>query len=113
MVYTDSAQEARDLNNKTIARLTNTRRARAITSPVAHFTAATTTALNNVTVTVSSTTPNTNTDNVNTFNTARTHELTVNVSGVGEVGDNSYIDVTVETNVPVTDTKASPLADDF
>ena len=113
MVYTDSAQEARDLNNKTIARLTNTRRARAITSPVAHFTAATTTALNNVTVTMSSTTPNTNTDNVNTFNTARTHELTVNVSGVGEVGDNSYIDVTVETNVPVTDTKASPLVDDF
>ena len=113
MVYTDSAQEARDLNNKTIARLTNTRRARAITSPVAHFTAATTTALNNVTVTMSSTTPNTNTDNVNTFNTARTHELTVNVSGVGEVGDNSYIDVTVETNVPVTDTKASPFVDDF
>jgi len=113
MVYTDSAQEARDLNNKTIARLTNTRRARAITSPVAHFTAATTTALNNVTVTMSSTTPNTNTDNVNTFNTARTHELTVNVSGTGEVGDNSYIDVTVETNVPVTDTKASPLVDDF
>ena len=113
MVYTDSAQEARDLNNKTIARLTNTRRARAITSPVAHFAAATTTALNNVTVTMSSTTPNTNTDNVNTFNTARTHELTVNVSGVGEVGDNSYIDVTVETNVPVTDTKASPLVDDF
>ena len=113
MVYTDSAQEARDLNNKTIARLTNTRRARAITSPVAHFTAATTTALNNVTVTMSSTTPNTNTDNVNTFNTARTHELTVNVSGVGEVGGNSYIDVTVETNVPVTDTKASPLVDDF
>ena len=113
MVYTDSAQEARDLNNKTIARLTNTRRARAITSPVAHFTAATTTALNNVTVTMSSITPNTNTDNVNTFNTARTHELTVNVSGVGEVGDNSYIDVTVETNVPVTDTKASPLVDDF
>ena len=113
MVYTDSAQEARDLNNKTIARLTNTRRARAITSPVSHFTAATTTALNNVTVTMSSTTPNTNTDNVNTFNTARTHELTVNVSGVGEVGDNSYIDVTVETNVPVTDTKASPLVDDF
>ena len=113
MVYTDSAQEARDLNNKTIARLTNTRRARAITSPVAYFTAATTTALNNVTVTMSSTTPNTNTDNVNTFNTARTHELTVNVSGVGEVGDNSYIDVTVETNVPVTDTKASPLVDDF
>ena len=113
MVYTDSAQEARDLNNKTIARLTNTRRARAITSPVAHFTAATTTALNNVTVTMSSTTPNTNTDNINTFNTARTHELTVNVSGVGEVGDNSYIDVTVETNVPVTDTKASPLVDDF
>ena len=113
MVYTDSAQEARDLNNKTIARLTNTRRARAITSPVSHFAAATTTALNNVTVTMSSTTPNTNTDNVNTFNTARTHELTVNVSGVGEVGDNSYIDVTVETNVPVTDTKASPLVDDF
>ena len=113
MVYTDSAQEARDLNNKTIARLTNTRRARAITSPVSHFTAATTTALNNVTVSMSSTTPNTNTDNVNTFNTARTHELTVNVSGVGEVGDNSYIDVTVETNVPVTDTKASPLVDDF
>ena len=113
MVYTDSAQEARDLNNKTIARLTNTRRARAITSPVAHFTAATTTALNNVTVTMSSTTPNTNTDNINTFNTARTHELTVNVSGVGEVGGNSYIDVTVETNVPVTDTKASPLVDDF
>ena len=113
MVYTDSAQEARDLNNKTIARLTNTRRARAITSPVAHFAAATTTALNNVTVTMSSTTPNTNTDNVNTFNTARTHELTVNVSGTGEVGDNSYIDVTVETNVPVTDTKASPLVDDF
>ena len=113
MVYTDSAQEARDLNNKTIARLTNTRRARAITSPVAHFTAATTTALNNVTVTMGSTTPNTNTDNVNTFNTARTHELTVNVSGTGEVGDNSYIDVTVETNVPVTDTKASPLVDDF
>ena len=113
MVYTDSAQEARDLNNKTIARLTNTRRARAITSPVAHFTAATTTALNNVTVTMSSTTPNTNTDNVNTFNTARTHELTVNVSGAGEVGDNSYIDVTVETNVPVTDTKASPFVDDF
>ena len=113
MVYTDSAQEARDLNNKTIARLTNTRRARAITSPVAHFTAATTTALNNVTVTMSSTTPNTNTDNVNTFNTARTHALTVNVSGTGEVGDNSYIDVTVETNVPVTDTKASPLVDDF
>ena len=113
MVYTDSAQEARDLNNKTIARLTNTRRARAITSPVSHFAAATTTALNNVTVTMSSTTPNTNTDNVNTFNTARTHELTVNVSGTGEVGDNSYIDVTVETNVPVTDTKASPLVDDF
>lgn len=113
MVYTNSAQEARDLNNKTIARLTNTRRARAITSPVAHFTAATTTALNNVTVTMSSTTPNTNTDNVNTFNTARTHELTVNVSGTGEVGDNSYIDVTVETNVPVTDTKASPFVDDF
>ena len=113
MVYTDSAQEARDLNNKTIARLTNTRRARTITSPVSHFTAATTTALNNVTVTMSSTTPNTNTDNVNTFNTARTHELTVNVSGTGEVGDNSYIDVTVETNVPVTDTKASPLVDDF
>ena len=43
----------------------------------------------------------------------RTHELTVNVSGVGEVGDNSYIDVTVETNVPVTDTKASPFVDDF
>ena len=113
MVYTDSAQEARDLNNKTIARLTNTRRARAITSPVSHFTAATTTALNNVTVTMSSTTPNTNTDNVNTFNTARTHELTVNVSGTGEVGDNSYIDVTVETNVPVTDTKATPFVDDF
>ena len=113
MVYTDSAQEARDLNNKTIARLTNTRRARAITSPVSHFAAATTTALNNVTVTMSSTTPNTNTDNVNTFNTARTHELTVNVSGTGEVGDNSYIDVTVETNVPVTDTKTSPLVDDF
>ena len=113
MVYTDSAQEARDLNNKTIARLTNTRRARAITSPVSHFTAATTTALNNVTVTMSSTTPNTNTDNINTFNTARTHELTVNVSGVGEVGGNSYIDVTVETNVPVTDTKASPFVDDF
>ena len=113
MVYTDSAQEARDLNNKTIARLTNTRRARAITSPVSHFTAATTTALNNVTVTMSSTTPNTNTDNVNTFNTARTHELTVNVSGTGEVGDNSYIDVTVETNVPVTDTKATPFIDDF
>ena len=113
MVYTDSAQEARDLNNKTIARLTNTRRARAITSPVAHFAAATTTALNNVTVTMSSTTPNTNTDNVNTFNTARTHALTVNVSGTGEVGDNSYIDVTVETNVPVTDTKASPFVDDF
>ena len=113
MVYTDSAQEARDLNNKTIARLTNTRRARAITSPVAHFTAATTTALNNVTVTMSSTTPNTNTDNVNTFNTARTHELTVNVSGTGEVDDNSYIDVTVETNVPVTDTKATPFVDDF
>ena len=113
MVYTDSAQEARDLNNKTIARLTNTRRARAITSPVAHFTAATTTALNNVTVTMSSTTPNTNTDNVSTFNTARTHELTVNVSGTGEVGDNSYIDVTVETNVPVTDTKATPFVDDF
>ena len=113
MVYTDSAQEARDLNNKTIARLTNTRRARAITSPVAHFTAATTTALNNVTVTMSSTTPNTNTDNINTFNTARTHELTVNVSGTGEVGDNSYIDVTVETNVPVTDTKATPFVDDF
>ena len=113
MVYTDSAQEARDLNNKTIARLTNTRRARAITSPVSHFTAATTTALNNVTVSMSSTTPNTNTDNVNTFNTARTHELTVNVSGTGEVGDNSYIDVTVETNVPVTDTKASPFVDDF
>ena len=113
MVYTDSAQEARDLNNKTIARLTNTRQSRAITSPVAHFTAATTTALNNVTVTMSSTTPNTNTDNVNTFNTARTHELTVNVSGTGEVGDNSYIDVTVETNVPVTDTKATPFVDDF
>ena len=113
MVYTDSAQEARDLNNKTIARLTNTRRARAITSPVSHFTAATTTALNNVTVTMSSTTQNTNTDNVNTFNTARTHELTVNVSGTGEVGDNSYIDVTVETNVPVTDTKATPFVDDF
>ena len=113
MVYTDSAQEARDLNNKTIARLTNTRRARAITSPVSHFTAATTTALNNVTVTMSSTTPNTNTDNVNTFNTARTHELTVNVSGTGEVGDNSYIGVTVETNVPVTDTKATPFVDDF
>ena len=113
MVYTDSAQEARDLNNKTIARLTNTRRARAITSPVAHFTAATTTALNNVTVTMSSTTPNTNTDNINTFNTARTHELTVNVSGVGEVGDNSYIDVTVETNVPATDPKTAPFADDF
>ena len=113
MVYTDSAQEARDLNNKTIARLTNTRRARAITSPVAHFTAATTTALNNVTVTMSSTTPNTNTDNVNTFNTARTHELTVNVSGTGEVGDNSYIDVTIETNVPATDPKTAPFADDF
>ena len=113
MVYTDSAQEARDLNNKTIARLTNTRRARAITSPVAHFTAATTTALNNVTVTMSSTTPNTNTDNVNTFNTARTHELTVNVSGTGEVGDNSYIDVTVETNVPVTNDKTAPFVDDF
>ena len=113
MVYTDSAQEARDLNNKTIARLTNTRRARAITSPVSHFAAATTTALNNVTVTMSSTTPNTNTDNVNTFNTARTHELTVNVSGVGEVGGNSYIDVTVETNVPVTNDKATPFVDDF
>ena len=113
MVYTDSAQEARDLNNKTIARLTNTRRARAITSPVSHFTAATTTALNNVTVTMSSTTPSTNTDNVNTFNTARTHELTVNVSGTGEVGDNSYIDVTVETNVPVTNDKATPFVDDF
>ena len=113
MVYTDSAQEARDLNNKTIARLTNTRRARAITSPVAHFTAATTTALNNVTVTMSSTTPNTNTDNINAFNTARTHELTVNVSGTGEVGDNSYIDVTVETNVPATDPNALPFADDF
>ena len=113
MVYTDSAQEARDLNTKTIARLTSTRQSRAITSPVTHFTAATTTALNNVTVTMSSTTPNTNTDNVNTFNTARTHELTVNVSGVGEVGDNSYIDVTVETNVPVTDTKATPFVDDF
>ena len=113
LVYTDSAQEARDLNNKTIARLTNTRRARAITSPVSHFAAATTTALNNVTVTMSSTTPNTNTDNVNTFNTARTHELTVNVSGVGEVGGNSYIDVTVETNVPVTNDKATPFVDDF
>ena len=113
MVYTDSAQEARDLNSKTIARLTNTRRARAITSPVSHFTAATTTALNNVTVTMSSTTPNTNTDNVNTFNTARTHELTVNVSGVGEVGDNSYIDVTVETNVPVTNDKTAPFLNDF
>ena len=113
MVYTDSAQEARDLNNKTIARLTNTRRARAITSPVSHFTAATTTALNNVTVTMSSTTPNTNTDNINTFNTARTHELVVNVSGTGEVGDNSYIDVTVETNVPVTNDKATPFVNDF
>ena len=113
MVYTDSAQEARDLNNKTIARLTNTRRARAITSPVSHFTAATTTALNNVTVTMSSNTPNTNTDNINTFNTARTHELVVNVSGTGEVGDNSYIDVTVETNVPVTNAKTAPFVDDF
>ena len=113
MVYTDSAQEARDLNNKTIARLTNTRRARSITSPVSHFTAATTTALNNVTVTMSSSTPNTNTDNINAFNTARTHELTVNVSGTGEVGDNSYIDVTVETNVPATDPKTAPFADDF
>ena len=113
MVYTDSAQEARDLNNKTIARLTNTRRTRAITSPVSHFTAATTTALNNVTVTLSSNTPNTNTDNINTFNTARTHELVVNVSGTGEVGDNSYIDVTVETNVPVTNDKATPFVDDF
>ena len=113
MVYTDSAQEARDLNNKTIARLTNTRRARAIMSPVSHFTAATTTALNNVTVTMSSNTPNTNTDNINTFNTARTHELTVNVSGTGEVGDNSYIDVTVETNVPVTNNDALPFVNDF
>ena len=113
MVYTDSAQEARDLNNKTIARLTNTRRARAITSPVSHFTAATTTALNNVTVTMSSNTPNTNTDNINTFNTARTHELVVNVSGTGEVGDNSYIDVTVETNVPITNANAVPFVNDF
>ena len=113
MIHVDSVQEASDLNNKTIARLTNTRRTRAITPSVTHFTAATAAPVNNVTVTMSSNATNTTTDNINTFNTARIHTLTVNVSGTGAVGDNSYIDVTVDTNVPITNDNAVPFVDDF
>ena len=113
MNYMDSADKARDLNNKTIARLTNTRRARSITSPVTHFAVATVPHADNVTVTMTSNTQDSTTNSISTFNNSRIHEVTVNVSGTGEVPDNSYIDVTVETNVPSTDSKNLPLVDNF
>ena len=115
LVHVATPEQAQKENQATIARLTNTRSRRSL-STLTRYTAAV--PKNDITVTVTTPTTNhdviakSNADSITSLNAYRNHTLTVTASGTGELDDRSYIDVTVTTNLP-TDDKSAIFKKDF
>ena len=115
LVHVTTPEQAQKENQATIARLTNARSRRSL-STLTRYTAAV--PKSDITVTVTTPTTNhnviakSNADSVTNLNAYRNHTLTVTASGTGELDDRSYIDVTVTTNLP-TDNKSAIFKKDF
>lgn len=115
LVHVATPEQAQKENQATIARLTNTRSHRSL-STLTRYTAAV--PKSDITVTVTTPTTNhdiiakSNADSITSLNAYRNHTLTVTASGTGELDDRSYIDVTVTTNLP-TDDKSAIFKKDF
>ena len=95
LVHVATPEQAQKENQATIARLTNARSRRSL-STLTRYTAAV--PKNEVAVTMTSTTPDRNivaqnsSETVTILNNSRMHELTVTTSGKGQLDENSYID---------------------
>lgn len=116
LVHVATPEQAQKENQATIARLTNTRSRRSL-STLTRYTAAV--PKSEVAVTMTSLTPNRDVvaqnagETLTKLNDSRMHELTVTTSGKGQLDENSYIDVTVEVNLPTKNGKVTPFTNDF
>ena len=117
LVHVTTPEQAQKENQATIARLTNTRSRRSL-STLTRYTAAV--PENEVTVTMTSNTtdktivvsPDENQTETD-MNNARTHHLTINVSGNGQLDENDYILVETSINAPISNTSKELFKNDF